>query len=355
VAKPSHPDGLSILLPLLCSALADTPLAEEELSPLRSLNKTEWGELLAQARRQTVSGLMYQAVNLLPESVAVPDEVLFELMGDADLIARRNRKIAQTERILKDAFAGIGLAPIVMKGSSCARLYPHPELRVPGDIDLYFPPGDFQAAVRLATAKGWGPVPSPDGSYQYSIDGLEIDQHNRYFDLHTNPDLLPQVPSRKAELLMLSAHILKHASGAGIGLRQLCDMAAACRAYAGEMGEMADVYKTAGILEWNRLLASFLQKYLGTPSVEPAYSPAPLLSIVRKGADFGRHDASRSQALKRPAPLRKADTALRMLLRLPFALRYAPREAIPAFMDMIKGNMLPKLPIIHRFQSRKAH
>ena len=337
--KPSHTDGLSLLLPLLRSALDAAPVGAEDLSSLRSLDKKEWGELLALARRQTVSGLMYQAVNMLPESVDVPDDVLFELMGDADLIARRNKKIAQTEGVLKEAFAGIGLCPIIMKGSACAQLYPHPELRVPGDIDLFFPPEDFQSSVSLAAAKGWEPVPSPDGSYQYNIDGVEIDQHSRYFDLHVNPDVLPQVPSRKAELLMLSAHILKHASGAGIGLRQLCDMAVAYRAYGDEMGEMADVYKSAGILKWNRLLASFLQRYLGTPSIEPAYSPAPLFSIVRQGADFGRHNAARASALKRPAPLRKADTALRMFLRLPFSLRYAPKEAIPAFWDMIKGNL----------------
>jgi putative flippase GtrA len=142
---------------------------------------------------------------------------------------------------------------------------------------------------------------------------------------------------------MLSAHIFKHASGPGIGLRQLCDMAVAYDRLAFEPDVLLKTYRKAGLLKWNVLLYSFLRKYLGLRDIfgdsVKTVDPTPLLTIVEEGGNFGHFDASRKEALTGETHQRKIDTAKRYLKRLPFALKYAPREAVRYFIDLIRGNM----------------
>src|SRR5439155_15351053 len=48
-------------------------------------------------------------------------------------------------RLLRDA----GIEPILIKGWSVARLYPHPTLRAYGDVDLLVKPADYLAASEI--------------------------------------------------------------------------------------------------------------------------------------------------------------------------------------------------------------
>ena len=43
--------------------------------------------------------------------------------------------------------------------------------------------------------------------------------------------------------------------------------------------------------------------------------------------------------LNAPAFIRKADTAFRILARIPFSLRFAPREIIPSIKGLTSGNL----------------
>ncbi len=63
------------------------------------------------------------------------------------------------------------------------------------------------------------------------------------------------------------------------------------------------------------------------------------MDIIRQGGNFGHFTKARQKALDRPAAIRKADTALRFIRRLPFSLRYAPREIGPHIRDLIRGNL----------------
>ena len=113
-------------------------------------------------------------------------------------------------------------------------------------------------------------------------------------------------------------------------------------------------YEATGTADWNRLLASFLIRYLGatrTPytsaterqtagTVDPGLpDPAPLLDIVLGGGNFGHHEASREKALQAGPLQRKLDTARRFLGRLPFSLRYGSRQLAHYLKNLIKGNL----------------
>lgn len=317
------------LFALLCAGLY-----ERNFAKFPTLTLPQWKALVAMARRQTVTGLLYRSVTHLPEGYSLPEEILLELASEAGRLERQSLKMNQIAEKLVARFEAAGLHPVIMKGPEAARFYAQPMLRECGDLDLYFVPAEIERVAKIA-----GTVEkTPDGSFHFREDGVDIDVHRNYFNIHSRH--LPAVPSPEATLLMLSSHVLQHAIGPGVGLRQLCDVAMAYKALAVEPARLREVFRKAGLERWNRLLFSFLHKYLGAePLYEELPSPEPLEGIVLEGGNFGHYSASRRAALSKGPFRRKLDTAGRFLRRLPFSLRYAPREVLPYMGRLLAGNL----------------
>lgn len=320
---------------LLRSGFYERALTPEELPLIASLSTSDWMNLTRLARQQAVPGLIYRAFTLLPRDIQVPGDAVLSLMARSEEIAHRNRvKADVTERLIA-RFSEQGLTPLVMKGATVAAYYARPELRESGDIDFYFPEEQLKAAAVCLTA----PTVTPDGITSKE-EGVDIDLHDRYFDLHCRASVLPEPGTPEATLLMLSAHILKHAIGTGVGVRQCCDMAAAYRALKDEIDPAAlrKLFKQTGTLRWNRLLFSFLADWLGLEE-EASVSSTPLLQIILEGGNFGHYAATRQAALGASNRQRKRDTLRRFLHRLPFSLRYAPRETFARIFSLLRGNI----------------
>ena len=171
----------------------------------------------------------------------------------------------------------------------------------------------------------------PDSSVAFTLRGCEVELHRKYFDLHVRKEKLPPVGIPEAELLMLSAHILKHACTAGVGLRQIFDFAFAYKAYEGDYGKLHDLFGRCGLARWNALLLSFIKDYIDPcADVPDKVDSAWLFRIVERGGNFGHFRDGRLESIRRqPALRRKLDTFRRLLSNLSFSLRYAPREIIP--------------------------
>ncbi|MBQ9310717.1 MAG: nucleotidyltransferase family protein [Bacteroidales bacterium] len=296
---------------------------------------TDWESLLEASRAQAVEGLLFRGVSHLPDSKMPPAQIRLLLMADADSIERNSGRIASVQDGVLKEFARHSLPAVVVKGTEAAKYYAFPALRESGDIDIYCP--DFRRALELFPHA----VPKPDGSASFVRDGVEVELHPRYFDLHLPDSRLPEVPSRAAELLMLSAHIFKHAAGAGIGLRQFCDMAAAM-SHPYDHEQFREALSRARMLRWNSLLCSYLVEDLGLDPVHCGIgfarcNPSRLRKIVMDGGNFGFSGSLRSRS-DNPG-IRKAATALSLIRRIPFSVRYAPREAFLGFVSLVGGNL----------------
>ena len=305
-------EGLFALLRIgLGSDEAMTPLAEGE-----------WKDVLTLAAQQSVIGIVYVGVSRLPEDLPVPDEVTLKLMAEAGRIRRRSALVGSVLEKVRERFPGA----MVLKGPAVAAFYPSPELRESGDIDLYFP--DIQSAPT-----------APDGSSHLSIDGIDIDIHGSYFDLGLRPSVA--VPSPEATLLMLSAHILKHAFSSGTGLRQICDIALAYRRLDYDEAALKALWKDCGMVKWSNLLSAFIRRHLGieAPLTSEGEDTGRLLAIVMEGGNFGHFAASRREALAGSAAGRKVDTFRRLLKKAPFGLRYAPGKYLWYLSSLAKGNL----------------
>ena len=299
--------------------------------------------LLEMGRRQAVVGLLLRSVIHLPKTQLPSAAIRMKLLAESDVIERQNLLIQLIEGETRSFFESYGLHPIVQKGSQAARHYAQPLLRQSGDIDFYLKGDEFQRACALIPDG----THSSDGSFVFRRKGVVVELHPRYFDLHLPDKQLPGVPSVCAELLLYSAHILKHALGAGVGIKQLCDMARALSELEGsyDKTEMENAVRKAGLLRWHRMLCSLLVERLGLESKYclPDFRPCRYRSlerIIRKGGNFGLSSPLRTRGLRARNPrVRKFVTALSFVKRIPFSLRYAPREAWATFRELIHGNL----------------
>lgn len=352
------------LFTLLRSGLWEREVDSLSVFPLSAV---EWEQVFRQSRQQTVTGIVYQGLQYLPDSMLPPEALLIRWTAEADAIERRNKDMDKALCGLYSLLRSHGLNPVLQKGQGVAQFYEKPLLRECGDIDLYFnnPRAMYAATVCIRWQK-INVKKMPDKSAFYRWKGMEVEHHSRLFDLHNpflqsrayrlelekgydsvsflpDPGIKVTVPSPFLNLLLLDLHILKHALGWGIGLRQLCDMARACHRLHGKVDreEMKAACRSLGLEKWNPLLHAFLTEHLGLqPSCLPYPETAPdarsLFDIVMKGGNFGYKLAERNQH-GQSILRRKLRTARSFRNNLRFVTNYAPKEAFWLFAGLLKG------------------
>lgn len=320
---------------------------DEAVASAFPLSAGEWERVFTLARQQTVTGIAFRGLDFLPEEAAPPMGIMAKWMAHADRIEQSNRVMNETVAKLYGYFASAGVEAVLQKGQGVAAMYPEPLLRECGDIDLYFP-GHDGVSDPLAGIDGAVRERQPDDSWSYVVDGIIVEHHTDLLDIQSprakryvkrlieekgfekvvtggGVDVL--VPAPEVNLLLLSSHILKHAFGVGIGLRQFCDYAVARRYYEGRVNEeeMREIWRMTGLEKWQGLLEGFLVKKTGV-----------LLDIVLKGGNFGVYSKDREN-VPRARWARKVQTFKALMGNIGFAFRYAPGEWFWTTMQLLGG------------------
>ena len=332
----------------------------------------EWDYVLDLARRQTVTGLIYRGLDYLHESFLPPDRIMFQLVAEVDQIENVNKKVNEAVLELFGMFEKHGLHPVLQKGQGVATMYLDPLLREPGDIDIYFPNNDeHQMAQEILLELNVNVSKMPDGAVCYKWNGVDVEHHYRMFDIHSPLansrlkkffDIIDtkeieirtkyasskvHIPSARENLLLMTSHILKHAIGRGIGLRQMCDLARACHKSHAEVGseEMRRIYVLAGIDKWSHTLHDFLCEWLGLPEDESPYSGikkktdnSELLSIIICGGNFGHYDG-RYSVYPDSQWERKMQTFKSFCSHARFSLSVAWQETVWTMLSLVKGQI----------------
>lgn len=321
---------------------------------------TDWPLLHRSARRQTVAGVAFAGVERLPASCRPPREVLLAWYADARRIAAASRRVDEVLAHVVARYRAAGLMPVLLKGQGVARLYREPQLRQPGDIDLYF---GASCARSDAVAAGWeGAAFHPATTYHRSFtwQGVTVENHGRYVDFYhpanrrawarieqelplTDGSVLAladggevAVPSAAMNALYLFLHLMHHFLQTGVGLRQVYDWACLLRRHGRELDGTALVarLRALGMLRPAASLARIVVDELGVAAEEV---PAGLLWAARgkdarlmlgdilSSGNFG-HDTARMRGFRRGAHLHNAGNYAAALVRHARLFRLCPRE-----------------------------
>lgn len=367
VERGTHPDkDMNAFFCLLRSGLWGQDADDLSLFPL---SLESWQRVYLTAKQQTVVGIVYDGLCRLPDELLPPELLLLRWVAEVELIERQNSRMNVALADLYAFFGKHDIRPVLQKGQGVAAFYERPEARECGDIDFYFPKeGDFQKAAQLVESQGKTITAGADGCVSYVWKGIEVEHHPRLLDLYnpflksytqaleqekgmaeltlsSTPPFTVVVPAPALNLLLLNTHILKHAIGKGVGLRQLCDMARANHLLHSQIphAEMVRIYRRTGVLRWSKLLHGFLVEWLGLPLEEQPHEnnclfTRNLLAIILKGGNFGQFIDGSTR--KRPSEWkRKWQTAVAFIKNIRFSCRYAPKEAFWIVMNLLTGQV----------------
>ena len=205
----------------------------------------QWQELLDEAERQTLVGVLYPCLSDLPPEQWPPRKILRGWLMQTEAIRLRNKRLNRGSVWLTQMWASLGHQSIILKGQGNALLYPDPSLRASGDIDIwldgkrrdivdyvrkFFPRTEVTHIEMNFPVKKDVPIeihflPS------FLYDPFKHRLMRQYFVAQfekAREVKLPQagtirVPSDEMNLVFQLSHIYRHLFFQGIGLRQLMD------------------------------------------------------------------------------------------------------------------------------------
>ncbi len=265
----------------------------DEIFPL---DEDTWKQIYLLARRQTVEGILFDGMMLLPRTCLPPMPLLMKWTAEIDRVESMNRQMNKVVGNLATLFADHKITAVLLKGQGIASCYDNPLHRICGDADWCFPEkGEWGKAYKLIADTGVTIKRQAGFSMTYKWKGCLIEHHKRVLDVH-NPFLhtylhsffeenycqelvldgkVVNILSPLLTHLSVNTHILKHMLAFGIGIRQLCDTASVYRHYYGEVdgAELEKIYRKMGIYRWIQVLNALLVGYLGMPA---DFLPFPL-------------------------------------------------------------------------------
>ena len=142
-------------------------------------------------------------------------------------------KKQQLEKMLRDDFNNNEWRFIFVKGTAIRHLYPVPELRTSGDIDLFFKKENYNNILKYYKNKNYELTNNPN-EIVLTIDGEHVELHNEtdydnpffkhIFDISEKEDKLEQYLDIETNLLYVLTHIAKHFNHFGAGIRMFMDV-----------------------------------------------------------------------------------------------------------------------------------
>lgn len=335
------------LFQLIGIALGNRDAFDAPLSP------EEWGSLLAAARKQALVGVLSPALDRLPAEQKAPLRIYARWMLLVEQIQKSYAEQADAARRLSNALAADGIRSCILKGAGAAALYPQPDLRQSGDVDIWVEGSREQT---LAYFKARYPVrevvyhhfdakvfenvpvevhfmPSWMNSYRLNRRLQDFFAQNAQKQFDNRDEALGfAVPETDFNAVYSLIHIFRHLFFEGIGLRQIMDYHYILL-HLGEADRksvMAQV-RSLGLGTFAGALMYVLgevfgldEKYMICPP--DACRGADFLEEVLRAGNFGKYDERNAHSSGEGL----AGRAWRRLARLAGMAEAYPREALSA-------------------------
>ncbi len=210
-------------------------------------SEQDWECLYREAKRQTVAGVLYTALDTLPEEQRPPKRLLLNWHQIAEKIRFDSEAANKAASWTSRKFAKVGFRGVVLKGQGNALLYPDPLLRQSGDVDIWLE-GERKQIINYVRRffprqrVQWLEIEFPikkdtvievHTTPSVLFDPWDNRRLQRYYRTHeaemfANEVNLPGggticVPTPEVNLVFQLTHIYRHLFYEGIGLRQVMD------------------------------------------------------------------------------------------------------------------------------------
>ena len=325
-------------------------------SPLKEFPTDEqFGEFAEKARTHKILPMTAEA--LLASGAPLSQEHQALLKREAALQTvgqiRRTEAFLRAYRALREA----GAAPLCVKGAVCRALYPKPDLRVSADEDLLVGESDFPRCVNVLRGLGFTASGTEDGyeiTFREKASGCMIELHRSLFpedggvysrfnaslgDLFREPDAITVegaeilCPAPTDHLFYMILHAFKHFLIAGVGIRQIADIALFARHNPVDwpaVFEKCAELRLTGFL--NALLKICAERFALDTSVirSPLFDPAADAEALRKDVMAGGVYGSRNDDHRRSGNLtfKAYSAALLQKKKTVFAALFPPKETM---------------------------
>ena len=281
----------------------------------------DWSAVLAEAGRHKVKALLYPTIRELD---GVPEAIFNKVCGTAITVATASEAMLKEQRRILDLLEARQIPCAVLKGTSVAYLYPHPELRTIGDIDILVDEENLDEACKALQADGFAPSYTMEKHLCLQKGAVWVEMHRMVsvfpesekgrFTKQTMTDALRHTQEAEIggvrfpmlsgayQIIALLAHMEQHLATSGIGLRQVCDWAVTAHALRNCFdGETLALLERCGLLRFARIMTRLCERYLGLPpcpwtaDASDALVDA-MLSDVLEGGNFQAQYAKRPLA-----------------------------------------------------------
>ena len=205
----------------------------------------DWHGLYQFSQEQAIVGIVLPGIDRLSKNrkIDIPQDLLFEWIGQASMIETQNRLVNQRVKELTDYLKGQDQESCILKGQGNALMYPNPVMRTPGDIDVWIKGTKKEVAAFVHQR-------FPEMNVQYHhmsypvFDDVEVEVHyypsfcynkwhnyrlQQYFEKsgeaqfsNVNSDGY-SVPTNAFNMVFQLSHMMRHFFTLGIGLRHAID------------------------------------------------------------------------------------------------------------------------------------
>lgn len=211
------------------------------------LTAEQWQQLYEEAKRQAMRGVLYDGVRRLDASAAPPLPIAMKWARNRETLNGLNELFNSEAARLTELFESRGHHTAILKGQANARLYPDPQSRQPGDIDIWVD-GGRQSVEEMLDGLGMMEGADTDQAHHIHLAGsaakVPVEVHNRpshgNFNRRTNArlqawltaqleqgtEMCPEgfrTPSLPFAMMMQLSHISVHLLLEGLGMRQVTD------------------------------------------------------------------------------------------------------------------------------------
>ena len=303
--------------------------AIDERNPAPQIGAEEWEAMYDMARKQSITGVVFEAVPRMDQDVSIPRQLKMKWFFQVNKIKNRNILVNQCSAKLVDMFRQEGFECCVLKGQGNAMMYPNPYIRISGDIDLQVKGGrdmvvqyvkkrfphtktayqhvDYPIFKKVPVEVHYLPVYMNNPVYNKRLKKWFDDQSDEMYGHEVAlPDDAGQmtVPSLRFNLVFQMAHLMHHFLDEGIGLRHMLDYYYLLqRVYQEKLSDgLADLFDRLGLRKFAGAVMYIMHDVLG---LEEKYLIVPadkgrgetLLEEILRGGNFGKHSGLTEHSL----------------------------------------------------------